>query len=226
MTRGRLVLSFLLFVALCASIAYWGLQLYDPPLRPVAAGNAGPKVAAPRLEAAASVFGGQGSAVPVLSNLQLRGVIVSGTPQESIAILSVEGKPPKAYRASAEVVPGLTIKEVHRQYVLLADGGTIKRIELPAAARAAQQNGIAARAPIPTQPMPSASIAQSPPAVQSAPAENTTVVIEQEQTGQSTPVSDEQAPDPEAVPADTEGAAAGSAEPADPAQMQANPPQR
>lgn len=181
MTRGRLVISFLLFIALCASIAYWGLQLYDPPLRPVAA-SAQNQLAAPRLEAAAAVFGGQASAAPTASNFQLRGVIFSGTPKDSVAIIAVEDKPPQAFRANTEVVPGVKVQEVHRQYVLLSDGAGVKRIELPAEARNASQAGLGMRAPLgaPGQTAQSGQPEQTTQPVQSAPAQGTTVVTQQE----------------------------------------------
>ncbi len=239
MTRGRLVLSFLLFIALCASIAYWGLQLYDPPLRPVAA-SAQPQTAPPSLEAAAAVFGGQ-AATETANNFQLRGVIYSGTPKDSVAIIAQEGKPPRAFRVNGEVVPGVTVKEVHREYVVLSDGGALKRIELPAAGRNAQVNGIARRAssepPVSATPQqaaqpqtaqPQTNQSQSAAQPQNAPAQGTTVVTQQE----------EQAPQNEgAAQSDQADSSATSinnnetqddaaAETAAPAQMQDNPPRR
>lgn len=238
MSRGRLVLSFLLFIALCASIAYWGLQLYDPPLRPVAP-SAQAQTVAPRMEAAAAVFGGQAT-TEVASNFQLRGVIYSGTPRDSVAIIAIEGKPPQAYRANAEVAPGVRVQEVHRQYVLLSDGGAMKRIELPAAARDGQINGIARSAPpvatsavtndAATRPAPT----QAP--AQTAPAQGTTVVTpaqeqapEQEQVQQDDGVA--QTGETDAAAASSQGDAAGeeaaeAPEQIDPAQTQANPPRR
>ena len=233
MTRGRLVLSFLLFIALCASVAYWGLQLYDPPLRPVAS-SAQSQTAAPRMDAAAAVFGGQATA-ETASNFQLRGVIYSGTPRDSVAIIAIEGKPPQAFRANAEVAPGVTVQEVHRHYVLLSDSGAMKRIELPAAAREGQINGIARRAsPVATSeveaPDAAAQPAMQPQATpRTAPAQGPTVV---------TPTQ-EQAPQEEAAAqtAETDTAAASEGDtveeeageapdPVDPAQMQDNPPRR
>ncbi|TFW06578.1 hypothetical protein E4K72_10040, partial [Oxalobacteraceae bacterium OM1] len=130
MKRWSLVASFLLFLLLCASVAYWGLQVFKPPLRPVAAPprNAGPDVPP---DAAAALFGGRPGKVAVASNYQLRGVILSGTAADSIAILSADGKPAQAVRVGTELVPGVKVKEVHRDYALLSDGGAVKRVELP-----------------------------------------------------------------------------------------------
>lgn len=149
MNRWPLVASFILFIALCASIAYWGMQLFKPPLRPVAAP---PRAAKTEVnpEAAAALFGGRGSKAAVASNFQLKGVIMSGTARDSVAILSAEGKPEQAIRVGMEVMPGVTVKEVHREYVLLSEDGVAKRVELPEAAEA--QPSPAIRSPVRTQP--------------------------------------------------------------------------
>lgn len=147
MKRLPLAVSFVLFILLCASLAYWGMQLFKPPLRPVAAP---PKAAAPEIrpDAATALFGGRAAPAQVASNYQLRGVIFSGNARDSIAILSADGKPPQAVRVDMEVVPGVVVKEVHRGYVLLSDNGATKRIELP---EDAKSGGVTA-APVPTVP--------------------------------------------------------------------------
>jgi general secretion pathway protein C len=129
MKRWPLVASFVLFIALCASAAFWALQLFRPPVRPVAAPPASVRPPPP-IEAAAQLLGGR-SNIAVATNFQLRGVIASGTPGESIAILAADGKPAQAVRANAEIMPGVVVKEVHSRYVLLSEGGAIKRVELP-----------------------------------------------------------------------------------------------
>jgi general secretion pathway protein C len=131
MRRLPLVASFLLFILLCASAAYWAMQLFKPPHRPVAAPPRTAQADA-RPEAAATLFGSRArSNVAAASNYQLRGVIFSGNPRDSVAIIGADGKPAQAVRVENEVVPGVTIKEVHRGYVLISEGGTTKRIELP-----------------------------------------------------------------------------------------------
>ncbi|WP_081583565.1 type II secretion system protein N [Noviherbaspirillum massiliense] len=145
MKRLPLVASFVLFLALCASLAYWGLQLFKPPLRPVAAP---PRVANAEVnvDSASSLFGGRAGKADVATNYQLRGIIMSGTASESVAILSADGKPAQAVRAGREVVPGVIVKEVHKDYVLLSDGGASKRVELPESAKA--QVNLASNSPL------------------------------------------------------------------------------
>ena len=156
--------SFVLFVALCAASAYWAMLLFKPAVRPVAAP---PQASQPAIgvEAALGLFGGNAS-VAVASNFQLKGVVVSDVERESVAILSADGKPAQAIAVGAEVVPGVSVKEVHAQYVLLSDAGVIKRVELPESAQGQASVDVASRAPL---PVAQAVVPQAPPAALPAP---------------------------------------------------------
>src|SRR3569833_3447979 len=152
MKRWPTLASFILFIALCASIAYWAMQLFKPPTRPVAAPPAAAQPAA-NIDAAAGLFGGR-SSVAVASNYQLRGVVVSGAEDESIAILAAEGKPAQAIRANMEVAPGVTVKEVHRGYIVLSENGVSKRVELPQEVNSQAGADPAGRPPVPARATP------------------------------------------------------------------------
>jgi general secretion pathway protein C len=130
MKRWPVVASFVLFVALCASIAFWTMQLLKPVTRPVAAAPALAAEPPARLEAAYALFGGRKSAVQA-ENYTLKGVIVARNPKESAAIITTDGKPAKVIPVDTEVSQGVTLKEVHGQFVLLSQGGREKRVELP-----------------------------------------------------------------------------------------------
>ena len=130
MKRWPLLTSFVLFIALCVSATYWGMQLYKPPARAVAAPPSAIQ-APPDARAAVVLFGGRQGPVTVATNYQLRGVVSSGKSGESIAIIAADGKPAEAIRANREIQPGVIVKEVHPRYVLLQDNGVIKRVELP-----------------------------------------------------------------------------------------------
>ena len=86
--------------------------------------------APPPLDTAAKLLGGQATAA-VASNFQLKGVIIASDANESVAILSSNGKPEQAVRTNAEAAPGVTVKEINPSYVLLSEGGVSKRVELP-----------------------------------------------------------------------------------------------
>lgn len=137
--------SFAMFIALCASTAYWAMQLFQPPVRAVAAA---PQAEQPALslDAAQSLFGGS-ARVDMASNYQLKGVVAAVRSRDSVAILSADGKPAKAVAAGGELAPGVTVKEVHPQYVLLSESGVIKRVELEVSAKAETGLDLSAKAP-------------------------------------------------------------------------------
>lgn len=124
-----MITSFVLFLLLCASVTFWTLQLMKPAPRAVAASAATLAGDAP-LEGATGLFGGSAVKVAMASNFQLKGVVVAGNSNESIAILAANGKPPVSTRIYGEVIPGVTVKEVHGQYVLLSEQGVIRRVDL------------------------------------------------------------------------------------------------
>ena len=135
--RLPLLFTLLALILLAVSIAYWFLQLYKPAQRPLAP----PPVVAqaePSLDAAATLFGGQPSAVAI-SSYQLTGVVSAG--RDSAVILVAEGSPPKAVRIGREIMPGVTVAEVHSRYVMLSEGGVMKRVDLAQATGAAAQSG-------------------------------------------------------------------------------------
>lgn len=145
--RQRLpaLVAFVLFVALCASIAYWVLQWLAPAPRAVAAPVASER-AMPPVSAAANLFGGAAKGGGMM-NVQLRGIIHAGRSAGSAAILAVDGSPPKFYRVNAELMPGVTVKAIHAKTVVLSDRGAERELPLPAfAAQEGTGAGALARA--------------------------------------------------------------------------------
>jgi general secretion pathway protein C len=127
--RLPVVTSFMLFLLLCASITYWVLEFVKPPQRPLAAIMPTAATDAP-LEAAAGLFGGSTVKVAMASNFQLKGVVAAGNANESIAIVVANGKPQQSIRVNTEVQPGVVVKEVHGQYVLLTERGVTRRVDM------------------------------------------------------------------------------------------------
>jgi general secretion pathway protein C len=119
-------MSLLALVLLAGSIAYWGLQLFPPAQRPLAPTPVAARPE-PSADAAATLFGGDAAAA-VVSNYQLTGVVAGG--RNSVAILVADGAPPKAIKVGGEIAPGVTVRQVHPRYVMLSDGGVMKRVEL------------------------------------------------------------------------------------------------
>lgn len=166
MQRAPTAIAFLLFLALCASIAYWVLQWMAPPPRPVAAPPQAAR-ALPPVAAAANLFGGRVQSGG-MANVQLRGIIRAGSTKGSIAIISVEGKPPRALQANAEVSSGLTVKAINARSVVLSDRGAERELTLPAfAAQEGALSNASGRSPEPAPPQVQQPV-QPPPQVQQA----------------------------------------------------------
>jgi len=127
--RLPLITSFILFIALCVSAAYWAMQIIKPPVRAVAAPPQSTQSAL-SLNAASGLFGGQRS-FTVASNYQLTGVVVAAKAAESVAIIGINGKTAQAVSVGREVAPGITVKEVQRDHILLSENGAVKRVDLP-----------------------------------------------------------------------------------------------
>jgi general secretion pathway protein C len=153
------LISFILFLGLCASIAYWAIEFFTPLPRPVAA-SATVTQPLPAVSVAADLFGGQAD-VNTMTNIQLRGVILAERAEESVAILITDGGTPKYLRRDAEVMTGVKVKEIDAKKVVLSDHGVSREVSLAAFVPAA--NMVAGQANMNLMPMP-----QSAPAVTQA----------------------------------------------------------
>ena len=164
MKRLSAALSLLLFLALCASLAYWLLRWLAPASRPVAA----PPVAQrpmPMLSAAYALFGGNPRGGGTM--VQLRGIIHADRAAESVAIIAVEGKPPRALQIGSEVTPGVQLKEIRARTVILSERGADREVILPdfsTLAGAAQPGADANASPSASASPPASSPTQQPPA--------------------------------------------------------------
>ncbi|MYN04155.1 hypothetical protein GTP41_18850 [Pseudoduganella sp. DS3] len=173
MKRLPLISSVAAVALLSASLAYWGMQLFKPKQRPIAAV---PMAQAPEasLDAARGLFGGN-TAVAAVSNFQLRGVVADTRGRGSVAIISADAQPAKAFPVGAEVAPGVSVKEVQARHVILLEGGVQKRLELMAdaggSASLAMPPPMEQPQPVPMPPPPPQQMVPAPPPVQMAPAQ-------------------------------------------------------
>lgn len=126
MKRISLILSFILFIALCASVSFWLLQFMKPEVRHIVA----PAKAKPVADIA-SVAGLFGGAATVNTNYQLKGIVMANPASQSGAILVLDGQPAQAFNINGEVNPGVKLVEVHPDYIVLSDKGVNRRIDLP-----------------------------------------------------------------------------------------------
>ncbi|WP_338846592.1 hypothetical protein V8J88_22950 [Massilia sp. W12] len=162
--RLPLLASFVLFLALCASAAYWGMQLFKPKQRDAAPAPAPSVQAEQPIDAAMTLFGGKAVHAQAASNYQLKGVVAASNPQRGYALLSADGGIPQAVAAGKPLLSAdgkplehVVLQEVHAQYVMLNEGGVSKRLDLPAQAGAVQaMSGNSAPPPPPPPPPPQA----------------------------------------------------------------------
>jgi general secretion pathway protein C len=149
MKRLPLLFTLLALIFLAVSATYWGMQLYKPVQRPIAAAPVA-SLPEPAPDAAATLFGGQPVA-NVATNYQLTGIVAAG--RDSVAIIVADGQPPKALKVGHELNPGVSISEVHPRYIMLSEGGVMKRIDLAADTKPAiaLSGGVAPPLPVPPQ---------------------------------------------------------------------------
>ncbi len=126
MKHARPIAMLLLFILLCASLAYWGMRMFTPAPRPHAPPQERPPAS---VEAASKLFGGNAPAAVGSAHYQLKG-IVNADGANSVAIISANGQPARAIRIGGEVAPGVTVSEVHAKHVLLSENGVPRRLEL------------------------------------------------------------------------------------------------
>jgi general secretion pathway protein C len=139
-TRWRIwIVNAALSAALCASAAYWLAHLKAPaasiipPILPAAPTPVD-------ISAAASLFGSRISHGLPDRQFQLKGVIVADVPADSVALMSSGGSV-RVLPVNAEIAPGVRLAEVHPRYVMLADGGASRRIDLPENAKDIESAG-------------------------------------------------------------------------------------
>jgi general secretion pathway protein C len=120
--------SVFLFLLWCASLTYWTLFFTTLPTQKVALSsvNEMPKIV---LSDAMSLFGG-GSNNESRFPLFLRGVILSGESGASLAIIGAPGAPQKLIQRDAELMPGITLHEIHANYIVVLDHGLRREVPL------------------------------------------------------------------------------------------------
>lgn len=165
MKRFPLLITFLTFILLCMSLSFWGLRMFKPQPR---------GVVLPESALNTEALGGQwgqpfGNAAPtvVASNYQLKGIILARNGRDSVAIIAANGKPAQSVMLNHELLAGVSLVEVHDNYVTISEGGLARRLDLP------QASGVqlAVAAPVnrgAEQFSPPAAPPDSPPPVQNA----------------------------------------------------------
>jgi general secretion pathway protein C len=130
MKRLPALMNVISFALLCAVLSYWGLQIFKPKIRPIAA----PVMTAsyePAVGQWGSLFGQSAVAQAAPSNYQLKGLIVAPRAKDSAAIVTVDGKPTMTIGIGKELSGGVVLTEVHADYIMVTESGISRRIDLP-----------------------------------------------------------------------------------------------
>jgi general secretion pathway protein C len=131
------MLELMLAAALGVSLAYWTWMVFTP--REIASSPLTERIDGQRAGLAfkRNLFGiaqeGKAAAVPdasPTSSIRLLGILARGTQGSGRAIFAVESGAPKTVEAGSQIVPGLVLKEVHSDHVLVARSGVLERMRL------------------------------------------------------------------------------------------------
>jgi general secretion pathway protein C len=154
-----------LFVVLCVPLVQWTWHVFIPAEPPVAV-EPKPTSANVNRNAVADLFSKHPAVIATTTKFQLNSVVLAQKERDNVAIMQINDNPAQAVRVGAQLVPGVTVSEVHGQYVLLLEDGISTRVELPANVKSQSVTSI--DAPLPTQLIPVQSVAATTPQTPSA----------------------------------------------------------
>lgn len=122
----------ILAVALVASLTDWALTFTarrtpSEPVRTLPANEA--EIRPPTVDTAA-VARLLGASSDTGTNIRALGVMAEGSTGRGIALIGVEGKPPRPVRAGEAIVPGVILAEVRRDGVVVNRSGALQQIRL------------------------------------------------------------------------------------------------
>lgn len=167
--------AFLVWALAAASAVFWGLRVFSPPLavpahaQPVATA-AGSPAAVARMFARAPDAAAPVEAPPEASSrFRLLGVMAPREGREGgVALISVDGRPPRAYRSGAAVAEGFVLQQLGPRSARLAAAGGDSAFTLELPALPAAQTGTLPDANAPEGATPGAGAAVQRPATPEA----------------------------------------------------------
>jgi general secretion pathway protein C len=174
--------TFLVWLLAAASVVYWALQFVSGPASPLSAAVAAPAPGVGTVDAQALAKGLGGGAAPITSpeaapvtpsvfqaaRFVLTGVVVNrGGVSPSVALIGVDGKPPRPYRVGTSLADGIVLHSVSAGKAMLAtssDAPVGLTLELPQLTSAVAGTAIAARPAAPPVFTPPATASANPAA--------------------------------------------------------------
>jgi len=130
---GALVsaLDVALVAALAAMAAYWTWAFVAPPVIGASVHASASQARASDRSSKRNLFGASaGAAAPSGASLKLVGVASPRDPDTGRAVFVLDNGKSKAARSGESIVPGVTLREVHPDHVLVERGGAMERLTL------------------------------------------------------------------------------------------------
>ena len=126
--------SVLLAVALVVSVTDWALtfsagRTMTEPVVVLPAGEVDPQARLTDVAPIARLFGAASSAEA--GGIRALGVMAEGASGRGIAVIGVDGQPTRSYRTGDLVAPGVVLKEVRKDGVVLSRSGRLQELRLP-----------------------------------------------------------------------------------------------
>ena len=78
------------------------------------------------------------SAASEVAGMRALGIMADAATGHGIAVIAVDGQPPRAYRTGDYVASGVQVKEVRKDRVLLSRAGVVQELRLPTKSQASQ----------------------------------------------------------------------------------------
>ena len=132
--RPYFLLDVALLSALALTLAHWTWTFFAPAPIAAPAVHAGDEMELSGYEAARQLFGAaQGALAPAIApaaKLRLVGIAAPSAQEEGRAIFALENGKSRIALAGDDVFPGLVLREVHPDHVLIERDGLTERIGL------------------------------------------------------------------------------------------------
>jgi len=133
--RIQWLLNLVLLAALAGTCSYWVLQIVsvgtlDEPIAAAPVADSVPRGQPADMGPVARLFGASSASAP--ARIRLAGVIAVGGTGAGVALLSMDGAPPIAYRAGEAIDEHLTLAEVRPDRVLIRTQAGTQEVRLPA----------------------------------------------------------------------------------------------
>jgi general secretion pathway protein C len=121
-------------LALAASVTEWALKLASRRASPeslvvLPAADLEPRARQTDVAPLARLLGASSGAE--VAGMRALGIMADAATGRGIAVIAVEGQPPKAYRTGDFVASGVQVKEVRKDRVLLSRAGVVQELRLP-----------------------------------------------------------------------------------------------